>query len=108
MARVAVVVINAESRMAAQALIVVSSVLCYAGRAAISAWNTVSVDKGKSILATDALVFVGVQTDFTCLVTACSFISAVGSHPLITTDTRSVGIVVCVRHTVLALVSARA
>lgn len=72
--------------------------------AARSAWDAVSVNKGESILAYDTFVQVGSKTDFTCLVAVGAFLSAVSSHPLITTDTGSVGFVVGVFNTVLTFV----
>lgn len=70
-------------------------------------WDAVSIHKGEAILALDTFVEVGVGTDFTCFVALGTFVVTLGSHVLITADTRSVAIVVSVGNTVLTLIGIR-
>ena len=77
----------------------------FACSATISAWDTVSVNKSESILADDTFVKVRGQADFTGLVTISTFVCAVRSHPLITTATSSISLVVGICYTILTIVS---
>jgi len=70
-------------------------------------WDAVSIHKGEAILALDTFVEVGVGTDFTCFVALGTFVVTLGSHVLITADTRSVAIVVSVGDTILTLIGMR-
>ena len=76
-----------------------------AGCATVSTWDTVSINKGESILTDDTLVKVWCKTDLTGLMAISAFLCTVRSHPLVTTATSSISLVVGVCYTVLALVS---
>ena len=81
------------------------SIGCCACFTAVSTWDTVSVNKSESIFADDTFVKVRGQADLTGLVTISTFLCAVGSHPLITTVTSSISLVVSVGYTVLTVIS---
>lgn len=98
------VTIKSESRVAACTLVRIGSVGCFTCRTAVSTWDTVSINKGESILAYDTLVKVRGQTDFTGLMAISTFVCTVRSHPFITTATSSVSLIVGVCYTVLTFV----
>jgi hypothetical protein len=81
------------------------SISCCACCTAFSTWYTVSIDKGESVFADDTLVKVWSKADFTGLMTVSTFVCTVSSHPLVTTVTRSISLVVCVFNTVLTFIS---
>lgn len=93
--------------MAGETFVVILSIFGGASCAAPGTWDAVSIHKGEAILALDTFVEVGVGTDFTCLVALGTFVVTLGSHVLITADTRSVSIVVGVGDTVLTLIGIR-